>query len=305
MSWFEEASKRRKWLVGVSGGADSVALLHLLLQQGFTKLVVCHLDHRLRGRASTGDAKFVEALAGKLGLPSEVARTDVKQLAKERRESVETAARRARHDFFRACSLRHRCDRIILAHHADDQAETILWNLLRGSHGLKGMNGVQRIEGLELHRPLLGWRRQELRDWLSSHRLKWREDATNAEPFAVRNRLRNEALPLLGEISGRDPVVALTRLAEDWAQQTSILDYSLKKADMFDPQNRIHLAVFKTLPVALQKAGLARYLAGQGIPVSRDLIEQLIQTIDPAAPAVVNLPGGKRFRRRAGRAFIE
>src|SRR5690606_11858726 len=167
----------RRWLVGVSGGADSVALLHLLVESGFRNLVVCHLDHRLRGRASAGDALFVRRLAEKLGLPCESGRADVARRMEECGGSLETVARHARHEFFAECARRHRCRRVILAHHADDQAETVMWNLLRGSHGLKGMEETRELitgsgDVLEIHRPLLAVRREALVAWLEARRLK-------------------------------------------------------------------------------------------------------------------------------------
>lgn len=305
MSWFTEVPKARKWLVGVSGGADSVALLHLLVEHGFRKLVVCHLDHRLRGRASTGDAKFVERLAATLGLPAEIGRVDVALLAKKTRESLETAARRARHAFFAECAAKHRCQRVILAHHADDQAETVLWNLLRGSHGLRGMKEVQSIDRLEIHRPLLKWRREELKTLLSSNCLLWREDASNGEPIAVRNRLRNEVLPLLAEVSGRDPVVALQRELGHWEELRQITDWALKKADVIDPQGRMHLKALRYLPSALQRAAIADYLTRNGVLLDRDTLERSLQLIETTDLWVVNLPKGRHFRRRAGRLFVE
>lgn len=305
MSWFTEAPKARKWLVGVSGGADSVALLHLLVEHGFKKLVVCHLDHRLRGRASTGDAKFVERLAGKLGLPAEIGRAEVKTLAKENKQSLETAARHARHAFFEECAKRHRCQRVIVAHHADDQAETVLWNLLRGSHGLKGMKGIQSIGRLEVHRPLLKWRREDLKEYLSNHRLSWREDATNAEPIAVRNRLRNEVLPLLAEVSGRDPVTALERELAHWEDSRLITEWALKKADVIDPQGRMHLKILRDLPTALQRAAIADYLRRHEVILDREMLEKANRLVQTNDLSVVNLPLGRYFRRRAGRLFIE
>jgi len=305
MSWFTEAPKARKWLVGVSGGADSVALLHLLVEHGFKKLVICHLDHRLRGKASTGDAKFVERLAEKLGLPFEIARVEVEALAKEKRESLETAARHARHDFFAECAKRHRCQRVLLAHHADDQAETILWNLLRGSHGLRGMKEVQSIDRLEIHRPLLKWRREDLKAYLSSNRLSWREDATNAEPIAVRNRVRNEVLPLLGEVSGRDPVTALERELTHWDESRSITEWALKKADVTDPQGRLHLKALRDLPPALQRAAIGDYLSQNGVTLNQDLLHRAHQLIESTDSSVINLPNGRHFRRRAGRMFLD
>jgi tRNA(Ile)-lysidine synthase len=113
---------------------------------------------------------------------------------KECGESMETAARHARHEFFAECAKQHRCNKVLLAHHADDQAETVLWNLLRGSYGLKGMRDEQEItvagRKLRLIRPLLGLRHAALVAWLEERDLSWREDASNQQPVALRNRLR-------------------------------------------------------------------------------------------------------------------
>lgn len=305
MSWLEEASKRRKWLVGVSGGADSVALLHLLISHGFRNLVVCHLDHRLRGRASSGDASFVKRLADELQLPLETGRADVKQIAKQRQESLETAARNVRHDFFRGCAARHRCNRILLAHHADDQAETILWNLLRGSYGPKGMKEIQTMDRLELHRPLLKWRRAELRRWLSERRLKWREDSTNAEPMAVRNRIRNEVIPLLDQVTGRDAVSSLLRMQDDFSELHAFAESIRQETNVVDPQDRLHLPQLRTLAPLLRKMEIVRYLERQGISLSRELVDRAMELADGASFSSINLPGGKRLRRRAARLFVE
>ncbi|RYD24237.1 MAG: tRNA lysidine(34) synthetase TilS [Verrucomicrobiaceae bacterium] len=309
--WFATASRRKRWLVGVSGGADSVALLHLLVEAGFANLVICHLDHGLRGRASTGDARFVERLAAQLGLTCESAKADVKARMKQKGESMETAARNERHRFFAKFALKHRCPRILLAHHADDQAETVLWNLLRGSHGLKGMRARQELVTesgvtLELHRPLLGMRRMDLVTWLESSRLKWREDASNAAPVAVRNRLRNTAFPLLAEISGRDAALAFARGAADAEDTESIETWALEQAKVLDPQGRLHLPAMRTLPVALQRIALRNFLRDHGITsIDRDLIERCLTLLDTSNPAAVNLPGNARLRRREGRLSIE
>lgn len=308
--WFATASRRKRWLVGVSGGADSVALLHLLVEAGFGNLVVCHLDHGLRGRASIGDAKFVGRLAEKLGLGFESSRADVRGRMKSNNESMETAARNARHAFFGTCAKKHRCPRILLAHHADDQAETVLWNLLRGSHGLRGMKAEQTLvtesgRRLELIRPLLGIRRDELREWLVSRGHRWREDSSNAMPVAVRNRLRNEALPLLAEISNRDAVPALIRGAAGTEEHDELESWALEQAKVLDPQGRLHVPVLKSLPVALQRAALRRYLQDRGIQSpDRSLLDRGLGLLDATGHAVVNLPGGARLRRREGRLFV-
>lgn len=309
--WLETASPRRRWLVGVSGGADSVALLHLLVRGGLRNLVVCHLDHRLRGRASTEDGRFVRKLAAALGLPLAIRRVEVARLAEARRESMETAARWARHEFFAECARTHHCRRVILAHHADDQAETVLWNLLRGSHGLKGMRVEQRIvttagTTLELSRPLLGLRHHELRAWLTENRLRWREDGTNDEAVAVRNRLRHEALPLLSEIAERDAPAMLARAAAADAEMQDILAWALDQAQVLDPQGRLHLPAMRQLPLPLQRAAMLRFLKAQGVvEVDRALIGRAMGLLDAAGPPAVTLPGGARLRRREARVFVD
>jgi tRNA(Ile)-lysidine synthase len=304
--WFATASRSARWLVGVSGGADSVALLHLLVDVDFRKLVVCHLDHRLRGRASTGDARFVARLAEGLGLECEIGRVDVRQRMRENSESLETAARNARHEFFAECARKHRCRRVLLAHHADDQAETVLWNLLRGSHGLKGMREEQTIGRLQIIRPLLGLRHAELVGWLETRGLPWREDASNAEAVAVRNRLRNEVFPLLADISGRDPIASFVRGAADFAEHEDLENEALERANLLDPQGRLHLPAMRKLAPARQRNALRRFLVDHKVPsIDRTLLDRAVSMLDTSQPASINLPGGSRLRRREGRLWVD
>ncbi len=309
--WFMQAARSQRWLVGVSGGADSVALLRILVEYGFSNLVVCHLDHCLRGQASTEDSEFVAQLADELELPCETGHADVHRRMTERGESMETAARNARHQFFGECAEKYNCSRILLAHHADDQAETVLWNLLRGSHGLKGMRGAQMItlesgKTLELHRPLLTFRRAELVEWLSSHHHPWREDLSNAQPVAIRNRLRNEALPLLAEITSRDPIIALTRGAEATLENDECIKWAAAQVNALDPQGRLHVKVIQTLPRALQRVIITDYLRAAGISqIDYQMLDRALAMLTHTASPAVNLPGGRWLRRRAARLMIE
>jgi tRNA(Ile)-lysidine synthase len=308
--WFTSAPKRRRYLVGVSGGADSIALLHLLVEHGFSNLVVCHLDHRLRGKDSTADARFVEKTAKRLDLPCELGRTDVAALARANGTSLETAGRDARHAFFAGCARKHRCPRVLLAHHADDRAETALWNLLRGSHGVKSIRPEQTIRtngrALILIRPLLECRRAALRTYLTGRDLAWREDATNAEGIAIRNRLRLEALPLLENIAGRDIVPALLRASDASVEQEVITNWALDRANVLDPQGRLHLPALRALPEALQRAAIHRYLQDHGVAnLDRDLLDRALALLDPANSSVLNLPGDRHLHRRAGRLEVK
>ena len=308
--WLETASKARRYLVGVSGGADSVALLHLLHEAGFKRLVVCHLDHRLRPRASAADARFVKQLAGRLGYECERGREDVAQRAADWGCSLETAGRRSRHAFFADCGRRWRCRRLLLAHHADDQSETVLWNLLRGSRGASGMRQEQTLtmagRDMEVSRPLLGVGRLELREWLAEKAIKWREDATNAEPMAARNRLRNEALPLLKEIGGRDVPAALRKAAQSDAELREIEAWAVAQAAVLDPQGRIHLKQLRSFPHALQRSCVFDYLRRAGVKdLGRGVLVRVFGMLETGGPASLDLPGGRRMRRRQGRLWLE
>lgn len=287
-----------------------MALLHLMKEQNFRDVVVCHLDHGLRGGESARDAQFVKRAAGAMGLKVEVAKADVRKMMAEGGESLETAARRARHVFFAECGRLQRCNRLLLAHHAGDQAETVLWNLMRGSHGCRGMQVSREMKmggrEMEVIRPLLGLRKTDLRDWMVSRGFRWREDASNVECDVVRNRLRNEALPLLDGIAGRDVSAMLVRAADADRGFREIAAWAVEKADALDPQGRLHLRVFRSLPTALQTGVMAVFLKRHGIPdLGVDLLSRCVAATEPDAAASVNLPGGGRIRRRAGRMFVE
>jgi tRNA(Ile)-lysidine synthase len=184
--------------VAVSGGADSVALLLLLLELreklGIV-LSVVHFNHKLRGKASDADERFVAKLAAKYGLEFHSGCAHVARKAKDDRANLEDAARRARQDYFRSLTESGVCERIAVAHTADDQAETVIAHLLRGT-GLAGLGGIHPVAG-PVFRPLLSARRSELRRFLRERKQAWREDATNRDTKRMRARIRRKLLPLL------------------------------------------------------------------------------------------------------------
>jgi tRNA(Ile)-lysidine synthase len=206
-------------LVACSGGADSVALTLLVARSArrlrLAAVVVAHLDHGLRAD-SRADAAFVEALAKRLELPVVSERHAVRRA---RGESPEAAARRIRYAFLERAAKSVRADVVVTAHHMDDQAETVLLRMLRGT-GPRGLAAIRptrtlrRGSNIALVRPLLPFRRDRLREWLRRWSETWREDPTN-ESGNVRSRLRNRAMPVLEECCGRDPVPLLARLAEN------------------------------------------------------------------------------------------
>ena len=297
----------RRLLVAVSGGIDSVSLLHALLQQGHRKLTILHLDHRLRGPASTADARFVKALASRLNLPVISDRADVGSLAHDQKLSVETAARQARYAFFAQAARQTRCRTLVLAHHADDQAETVLFNLLRGgASGLTGMrpSSVREIDGvrLEILRPWLGVWRAEIEAYAARENLRYREDASNASPAHTRNRIRSRVIPMLASEFGRDVRPGLWRAAEILGAQQEWLNQSLSLTG-----EELSVAALRALPEALQRHAIHEWLRRLRTPqISFALVENIRALLPPGAPrARVNLPGGKFARRRAGRLFID
>lgn len=301
-----------RYLIGVSGGRDSVALLHGLLAAGFRRLTVCHLDHGLRGAAARADARFVQRLAGKLSLPLAIARADVGGQARERKISLEAAAREARYRFFAQTARRRRCRTLFLAHQADDQVETFLFNLLRGAGpaGLAAMRSETRrtVGGQELTiiRPLLTVWRTEVDSFLRERRLRWREDRTNADPaHATRNRLRLTVLPLLAEAMGREVKPVLWRTADILAAEEDWLA-ALSAADSSDA-GQIPLTHLALQALAQQRRTLRRWLRTAGVPdIGYREVETVRTLLDKTkGPAKVNLPGGFHARRRNGALFLE
>ena len=205
--------------VGVSGGADSVALLLLLVElrdELGIVLSVAHMNHKLRGAASDADEKFVAKLAEKHGLTVYSESVDVAAKARGEKANLEDAARRTRYELFARLVAEGKVERVAVAHTADDQAETVLAHILRGT-GLAGLGGIHpRTECVV--RPVLGFRRAELREYLRAKKQKWREDATNRDMSRTRARIRKKLLPLLEKEFQSGVVEHLGSLA-DFAQE--------------------------------------------------------------------------------------
>ncbi len=188
-----------RWLVAVSGGPDSVALLHLLarLRQGLgVVLGVAHFNHGLRGEDSWEDARFVARLAAELDLPLHAGTGDVQGHSRRRKISLQMAARELRRTFFREICRQYGYERTVLGHTADDQVELFFLRLLRGA-GLTGLKGMWPLSAEGYLRPLLGVGKEPLLAWLKKEHLAFREDQSNLSPRYVRNRVRLELLPEL------------------------------------------------------------------------------------------------------------
>jgi tRNA(Ile)-lysidine synthase len=302
-------------LIAVSGGRDSVALLHWLGRLGYEQLVVCHLNHRLRGQSSDADGRFVKALAERYNqglsgrIQFELGSANIRALAKTRKISIETAAREARYAFFAETARRQNCRTIFVAHHADDLVETFLINLFRGagSAGLSAMRetSTRQIDGVDLTivRPFLSVWREEIDDYVREHRLRFREDTTNKNLTPLRNRIRHRIIPYLEKTVGRNIRQNIWRTAMIAGEEEKWIKNELQDSTDAD----LSIVKLRALPVALQRRLLLKWLRAQKVSdVGFDTIERVRSLADQDAQvAKVNLPENRYARRRAGKIFIE
>lgn len=196
---FEYLSKADKIIIGLSGGADSVALTHILFKEfGAEKLICAHVNHMIRGTEADRDTAFCKSYCDRLGIKLEILRKDVPSIAKENHIGEEEAGRLVRYDFFRSLMFSEN-DIICTAHNADDNAETVLLNLTRGT-GLKGLCGIPQKRGF-IFRPILKLTRREIEDYCRENNLDYITDSTNLTDDYNRNKIRHTVLPVLREIN--------------------------------------------------------------------------------------------------------
>jgi tRNA(Ile)-lysidine synthase len=334
-----------RYLIGVSGGRDSVTLLHWLITLGYERLVVCHLNHRLRGRSSDADAQFVQGLvkrynhelvrqalltrrgqARTASLPAarkakrsdrlttdpiefELGSANIRALAKKQKTSIETAAREARYAFFAEIARRRNCSTIFVAHHGDDLVETFLINLFRGagSAGLTGMREIstRQIDGVDL---------TIVRPFLCV----WRQEIDDyvwERRLKFREDATNKNLaPLRNRIRHRIIPYLEKTLGRNIRQniwRTAMITADEEKwieSELLDSTHAdLSVVKLREMPVALQRRALLKWLRGQNISgIGFDAIERVRSLIGPdAGTAKVNLSQNRHARRRAGKIFLE
>lgn len=281
-----------------------MALLFGLHSLGYNKLVICHLNHSLRGTAADADSSFVAAAAKRFPYPLDLGEADVRAHARAEKLSIETAARDLRYAFFASCARTHRCRRVILAHHADDQVETCLFNFLRGSGaaGLAGMRPLTHTRGIEVIRPMLGLTRREITAFVEERSVPYREDSTNASIEHTRNRLRSRVIPAIERAFGSSFRQAILRAAEILREEESWMASMIPEVE-----ETLCCGTLKKMPPALRRRVVLRWLRNANIPepgfTETNLVLSLLDTRN--GPAKVNLRGNRHARRRAGKLFLE
>jgi len=193
-----ELNLNSKLIVAVSGGPDSMSLLHLLKVAGFKNIVVAHLDHLIRTDSSK-DAELVKRVSGEYGYKFELSLVDVKKIAEEAGENIEAVGRRERYSFFRKLAEKYKAKYIVTAHHADDQIETVLMNIVRGC-GLDGLKGMSELDA-DIWRPLLPYPKVKILNYCRKNSLKFMNESTNDDLQYRRNFLRKMVVPQLKELN--------------------------------------------------------------------------------------------------------
>ncbi len=296
-------------IVAISGGADSTALLDILSRTpDFSlRLVACHLNHSLRGKKSDDDEEFCRVLASRHSIPFESRRVNVKEYSEQHRLNLEDAGRRLRITYFTELRDKWQASAVVLAHHADDQAETLLMRLLRGA-GADGLGGMQYRNRLGFVRPLLGVSRSDIEAYLTEIGQIWREDASNLDTSFLRNRIRHELLPILESYNPRvrERLTCSSALLADESellnQQAVVIAERSCSAELNAIRCDIGLLASEPLPLRRRVYRLLfKRLTGSLDHFSNRHIEELDKLIHCSKPnATVNMPRKVKATREYG-----
>lgn len=293
-------------LLCVSGGPDSVAMLSVfnsLKKAMHLELFIAHLNHKLRGIDSDRDEEYVKVLSKRYRIPIVTAQEDIKTFARSNKLTLEEAARKARYNFFLKAAEQLNIDVIATAHTRDDQAETVLMRLLRGTglRGLRGISPARKLNGFILIRPLIDIARREIEDYLYEKKIKPRLDITNLIPGFFRNRVRLKLLPLLEKEYSPRIKELLSSLAdlleEDYDYLNLQQEKAFKKLAKITKENTItfHLATFKRVHLSMQRALVRKaieFLKGTLDRIEYRHWQELEAVIYKKPPgSIVHLPG--------------
>lgn len=301
---FSMIARNDRILVAVSGGPDSVALLHVLsaLSGKYSlELGIAHLNHCLRGEESDGDEAFVKSLGRKMGIPVHTRKKNIEKARSKTGTCIEETGREIRYEFFSEIASLHGYNRIALGHNRNDNAEMVLMNLIRGS-GPKGLAGIPQVRG-NLIRPLCHRSRQEILDYLEKIGARFRIDSTNREDVYLRNRIRHSLIP---ELSSYNPniidtlcrVSDILRMEDDWIE--GIVSESMK--ELVIETSKDHVVISTSGIRALHRAAARRVIRRAIEMIKSDLrrisfkhIDSAIKLLEATGTAVIDLPGRIRI----------
>lgn len=305
-------------LVGVSGGLDSVSLLHVLheLRQPLgLHVVVAHINHGLRGEESASDATFVAGLCSRMNTDCEVVQVDVRSHAEQVHSGIEGAARELRYSVLDELAAKHLTPFLLIAHNRDDVAETFLLNLARGT-GINGLSSIPESRltkgGIRLLRPLLRCPRTQIAEYAEQHGLEWREDATNVDIQYFRNRIRQAVIPFLKQELGADIAEKIAGTSRHLRNVRKIVSDTVRAAamDVLDVENGrlvVHIEPLELLSRPLQAEVVMRGLRMVlGKPPDRDMVERILGLVRAETGSQCSLQGAwSGFRERKAIVIAE
>ncbi len=266
-------------VTAVSGGADSVAMTHCLhelsSELGFS-LTACHINHTLRGNESERDYRFVEEFCKALDIPLVVFREDIAKMARNSSQSIETAARNCRYMRFAQCAP-HESDRIATAHTLDDRAETLIYNMIRGS-GLKGIASIPPVRG-NIIRPLIDCTRDDVERYCDENGLSFVTDSTNLTDDYTRNKIRHNIIPVLKDISP-SALDNMKKLMETAREDSEFLENTALSAVRADSMGRYSLDEIRAQPTAVKKRIVGRALREYGFECSNFRINEVCAGVE-------------------------
>ncbi len=270
-----------RWLIGVSGGVDSVCLATLAREAGIS-FMIAHANFQLRGRESDADEAFVMDLADHLKVPAFSKKFDTRAVASRQKSSIQEAARSLRYDWFEELRLKFDLQYIAVAHHLDDQVETLFFNLVRGT-GISGLRGMLPKNGRVI-RPLLFATREELEQWAKAQKLTWREDSSNRDTKYTRNKIRHQLIPLLRELNPglhktlSENIRVFLDLEQIYRHQAA----QWKKRYTLQRGGALYIPVRKLAPVPWARSVLYELLSPCGF--TRDSLDHALQWLSRPEP---------------------
>lgn len=278
-------------VVGFSGGADSVCLLHILAQKPGIKLIAVHLHHGLRGEEADADAHFCEQFCNTLGIDFMLVKTDVKSIAASEKTSIENAGRIARYEAFNKIATEFEMEKIAVGHNKNDVAETTLMQILRGTGQVRGIKGYTN----NIVRPLINTSRAKIIAYCNENNLKFKDDSTNFEKDFLRNKIRLELIPELEKKYNPKVIESLTRLATTSQDDDELLDKLANESGAINQDGDILIEKLANQHIAFKRR-IARQAIKNAIGtlngVSFPQIEDILRLECGKSGRSVNLPNG-------------
>lgn len=293
--------KGKKIVIGLSGGADSVSLLYLL--KDLAEIHAIHVNHMIRGNEAERDMIFCENLCKNLNVRFQSYFVDIPRLCSESGNSLETEARNRRIELFSNYCLKNNIQYVALGHHMNDQAETILFNISRGSHGACGMKKIQKMNNYTILRPLLSIKKSDILSFMKDNNYKWVEDCTNQENDVSRNIIRNIVIPSLNGAVKRDVVPTICRCGSIQQRTDRAISEAFSLLPILDPQGRLFCPFLRDKSEDFVISVISWYFDKNNVYYTESKLQEAYQVFN-GEKNIINLKNNIKFKRKEKRCFL-